>query len=388
MIKPRFPPLKSRLSAVVNALRVPLVWLSSVALACLFAGPVVGQSSTRTLPPLGDGLTAVYYEGMAFHKVAATRIDRTIDFDWSFRAPQKGYPSSQFSVRWAGFVYAPLTGRYTFRTISDDGIRVWINGQLLIDEWRPQPPLVATGQLTLRAGQYYAVRVEYFQADRTGRAFLGWDLPGDSPAFSAADLNGNGQTTTAREPRPVDPGYFFTRRPAEPAPVPVPVSAPLAALPRTAPASRKKAPPLPVRVRAHSKPNPPAPPVALPVAASTDLNTLAKGTALPLERLYFVQSTVLLRIDSRPELERLVTRLREAPAVRLEIAGHTDNVGDSTKNVQLSQQRATVVRAYLVEHGIDSARVTARGYGGTRPVADNRDPGQRPRNRRVELIIR
>ena len=124
------------------------------------------------------------------------------------------------------------------------------------------------------------------------------------------------------------------------------------------------------------------------MAPLADLNAVARGTVLPLERLYFVQSTALLRVDSRPELDRLATRLREAPAVQVEIAGHTDNVGDSTKNVRLSQQRATVVRAYLLGHGIDSARVTARGYGGTRPVADNRDPEQRPRNRRVEIIIR
>ena len=159
----------------MNDIRLSLVWRSSVALAWLFAAPVAGQPSPEILP-LGDGLTAVYYEGMAFNKVAAQRIDRTIDFDWSFRAPhnpQKGYPFDQFSVRWTGFLYAPITGRYTFRTISDDGIRVWVDDHLLIDEWRPQPPLVATGQVSLRAGRYYAVRVEYFQAVRIGRAFLG-----------------------------------------------------------------------------------------------------------------------------------------------------------------------------------------------------------------------
>ena len=369
----------------MNDIRLSLVWRSSVVLAWLFAAPVAGQPRPGILP-LGDGLTAIYYEGMAFNKVAAQRIDRTINFDWSFRAPhnpQKGYPFDQFSVRWTGFLYAPITGRYTFRTISDDGIRVWVDDHLLIDEWRPQPPLVATGQVSLRAGRYYAVRVEYFQAVRIGRAFLGWDLPGDAPAFAAEDLDSYGRSTTARETRSIDPGYFFTRRPAS-APLPPPPPA----QPVPPPLSRKKAAPLPVRAtaRVRSNPTPPAARRVTPLA--DDLNAVARGTVLPLERLYFVQSTALLRVDSRPELDRLATRLREAPAVQVEIAGHTDNVGDSTKNVRLSQQRATIVRAYLLGHGIDSARITARGYGGTRPVVDNRDPEQRPRNRRVEIIIR
>ncbi|HEX8658040.1 MAG TPA: PA14 domain-containing protein [Hymenobacter sp.] len=383
MMKIHFTPQKSKLSSVANCIRLALVCLSSVVLTSLVAAPVMGQSSAAALP-LGDGLAAVYYEGMEFNKVVAKRIDPTIDFDWSFRAPQKGYPFSRFSVRWVGFVYAPVTGRYTIRTISDDGIRVWIDGHLLIDEWRPQPPLVASGQVTLRSGRYYAVRVDYFQADRIGRAFLGWDLPGDPPAFTAEDIYSNGQMIKARKPRPLDPSYFFTRRPA----VPAPVSAQPLAKPMPTPVSRKKVTPLPVRARVRPKPTPPVPPAARPVAPSADLNALTTGTTLSLERLYFVQSTAQLRVDSHPELERLVTRLREAPAVLFEIAGHTDNVGDSMKNVQLSQQRATVVRTYLIKHGIDSARVTARGYGGTRPVADNRDPMQRSRNRRVEVVIR
>ncbi|WP_311181763.1 OmpA family protein [Hymenobacter volaticus] len=55
--------------------------------------------------------------------------------------------------------------------------------------------------------------------------------------------------------------------------------------------------------------------------------------------------------------------------------------------MRLSEQRAQVVRRYLVQQGIDSARLVARGYGGTRPVADNRDPQQRARNRRVEVVV-
>ena len=90
---------------------------------------------------------------------------------------------------------------------------------------------------------------------------------------------------------------------------------------------------------------------------------------------------------SRPTLNSLARTLRQQPALRLEIAGHTDNVGEPVLNLRLSEQRAQVVRKYLVQQGIDSARLVARGYGGTRPAADNHDPQQRARNRRVEVVV-
>ena len=127
---------------------------------------------------------------------------------------------------------------------------------------------------------------------------------------------------------------------------------------------------------------------ALPPALPTlpDLARLRPGTAVPLPDLYFTQSTADLLPPSRPTLAALAAALRQRPALRLEIAGHTDNVGDAARNLRLSAQRALVVRRYLVQQGIDSLRLTARGYGGTRPVADNRDPVLRPGNRRVVLV--
>ena len=119
-----------------------------------------------------------------------------------------------------------------------------------------------------------------------------------------------------------------------------------------------------------------------------DLSGLNSGATVTLPNLYFTQSTAALLPSSRPTLNALARRLREQPAMRLEIAGHTDNIGDAALNLRLSKQRAQVVRRYLLQQGIDSVRLTAVGYGGTRPVADNRDPKQRARNRRVEVVVR
>jgi outer membrane protein OmpA-like peptidoglycan-associated protein len=118
-----------------------------------------------------------------------------------------------------------------------------------------------------------------------------------------------------------------------------------------------------------------------------DFRTLTRGAAVTLPNLYFTQSTASLLSTSRPVLNSLARTLRQQPTLRLEIAGHTDNIGDAALNLRLSEQRARVVRQYLVQQGIDSVRLVARGYGGTRPVADNHDMQQRARNRRVEVVV-
>jgi outer membrane protein OmpA-like peptidoglycan-associated protein len=85
-------------------------------------------------------------------------------------------------------------------------------------------------------------------------------------------------------------------------------------------------------------------------------------------------------------LDTLALALRSRPALRLEVQGHTDNQGDPTINQLLSRRRAEAVCQYLAGRGVATGRLRAVGYGGSRPVADNRQPDQRPRNRRVVVL--
>ena len=71
----------------------------------------------------------------------------------------------------------------------------------------------------------------------------------------------------------------------------------------------------------------------------------------------------------------------------VEIGGHTDNTGDSVGNMQLSQQQAETVRDYLIQHGVDSSALSAKGYGDTMPVAGNDTEEGRFRNRRIEFTL-
>lgn len=86
-------------------------------------------------------------------------------------------------------------------------------------------------------------------------------------------------------------------------------------------------------------------------------------------------------------LNNLANTLNQYPETRIQIAGHTDNVGSDAANLQLSQQRANSVRTYLASTGVAAQRMQAVGYGESRPIADNSTDYGRAQNRRVELTL-
>jgi outer membrane protein OmpA-like peptidoglycan-associated protein len=83
----------------------------------------------------------------------------------------------------------------------------------------------------------------------------------------------------------------------------------------------------------------------------------------------------------------LVKLMTEETSIKVEIQGHTDNVGDAAKNKALSQKRADAVMKYITTKGIDAARLTAVGYGQEMPVADNKTAAGKAKNRRVEFKL-
>jgi OmpA-OmpF porin, OOP family len=113
---------------------------------------------------------------------------------------------------------------------------------------------------------------------------------------------------------------------------------------------------------------------------------LAKSGSVALEGITFDTGKAVIKPDSKAILDQIGALLTNDQTLKLEIQGHTDNVGGPTANLALSQQRAEAVRRYLVDtHRIAAARLTTAGFGDTRPVADNTTEEGRAKNRRVEL---
>ena len=102
--------------------------------------------------------------------------------------------------------------------------------------------------------------------------------------------------------------------------------------------------------------------------------------------LNFGSASATLPAGSAPALQQAATDIKNMPAgTRIEIAGHTDNQGDTNANLALSQQRAEAVRDALVRDGVDPAEVSAKGYGDTKPIASNETANGRTQNRRIEF---
>jgi OOP family OmpA-OmpF porin len=121
-----------------------------------------------------------------------------------------------------------------------------------------------------------------------------------------------------------------------------------------------------------------------PAGAKVD----AEGCVVSITlKVQFDSGKSAVKSEYLPELEQFAQALKQKPDVKVEIQGHTDNVGSAAKNKSLSEARAKAVRDVLVKkYGIAADRVTAKGYGMEKPVAGNDTPEGREKNRRVEAV--
>jgi len=111
------------------------------------------------------------------------------------------------------------------------------------------------------------------------------------------------------------------------------------------------------------------------------------GETMQLNNVFFEQGKPILKSQSFPELDRLVQIMEENPSIKIELGGHTDNVGNKEALMKLSQDRVLAVKTYLEKNGIKKDRVDGKGYGSTQPIAPNTTEADRQRNRRVEFKI-
>jgi hypothetical protein len=151
------------------------------ALAFFIIALLLGASSAVLAQ---DGLLGDYYQdpgdGTFFNTLVFSRTDATVNFNFGTGSPGTGVGIDDFSIRWTGQVTAPVTGEYIFTTESDDGARLWVSGQQIVDSFVDQGPTKHSGKIFLIAGGVYDIRMDYYENGGGAVARLFWTRPGQS----------------------------------------------------------------------------------------------------------------------------------------------------------------------------------------------------------------
>ncbi|MHC1730445.1 MAG: PA14 domain-containing protein [Bacteroidales bacterium] len=135
----------------------------------------------------GTGLQAEYFPNQTLQAPSVlTRIEPNIDHSWVYEAPAEETGVDNYSVRWTGILRAPSSGEYTIATETDDGARVWVNNQLVIDDWNLHGPEIHQGVISLTAGKVYPIKMEYFEDGGWSVARLLWN--GANPDLSLTPI--------------------------------------------------------------------------------------------------------------------------------------------------------------------------------------------------------
>jgi hypothetical protein len=128
-----------------------------------------------TLP--NPGLLGTYYNDPEFAGTPLERVDPQIQFDWKDQSPLVGIDAHTFSVRWTGKIKALGAGEYTFFTTSDDGVRLFIDGKTVINNWTDHSAFEDSGKITLETGKSYDITLEFFENYGVAQMELRWQPP-------------------------------------------------------------------------------------------------------------------------------------------------------------------------------------------------------------------
>ncbi len=161
---------------------------------CMLAGVLPAVPTQFLTPERGEtgahGLRGEYFDNKTLTGPPAfVRVDPNIDFDWNISSPGDGVQADFFSVRWTGRLAVPETRVYELTVTTEDGVRLWIDGKLLVDSWVNRGRTTDRTSVRLEAGPPHDLKVEYYQNRGTASASLGWDFtPGGSDALLESAL--------------------------------------------------------------------------------------------------------------------------------------------------------------------------------------------------------
>ncbi|MCW2923597.1 MAG: hypothetical protein JWM98_1001, partial [Thermoleophilia bacterium] len=159
----------------------------------------------KPAPPT-TGLVGTYYDETNMTKPIVQRLDPEVRFDWNRAQPDPEMYPDTYSVRWTGSVTAPVTGAYRLATRADDGTRLFVDGQPIVDDWTVHGARWKEGVVQLEAGHSYDIELQYYQGNGGAEVQLAWTPPGGA--------------------RTVIPTQYLAPRPPSPEPMTQPVPAP------------------------------------------------------------------------------------------------------------------------------------------------------------------
>jgi len=304
-----------------------------------------------------NGLKTEYYNGTNFNQYVGTQIQTEINQYWKHHAPLIGMDPGECSVRWTGRLMSPKTGEITFSARVDDGIRVWVGGVQVIDNWQLNDVGYSRGTVRMEEGKYYDIKVEYFNALHEAEIRLFWIMP------KPENMSWYESFWYDEKEEIVPASHFFQ-----------PIEEKIPEL--------KEEEEKPINI-VSTKPI--KKPTKDPVKPQKMLEAVIESY-IP-KNVEFERAKSEILSESFPELDKLAAYLIKNPQHKIRIEGHTDNVGDAKKNVELSHSRARAVAAYLIKKGVHHERLSAQGFGGSRPLVKSVGGEYHPENRRVEFIV-
>lgn len=153
----------------------------------------------------GNGLRGEYFDGMTLSDKKAERVDPTVNFNWGNGGPFPEVGSDGYSERWTGWVMPSHSETYTFYTNSDDGVRLWVDGNLIIDNWTLHSPTEDSGTAVLTADQPVSIRLEHYESGGSSLIELRW-----SSASTAKSIVPQGSLFSEEpDPIPAEPALDF-----------------------------------------------------------------------------------------------------------------------------------------------------------------------------------
>ena len=145
-------------------------------------------SSALRSPEGARGLKAEFFANRNFEGAPVlSRVDEAVNFDWGMNGPAAGVPADDFSARWTGKLVPAVSGKYQIGATADDGLRVYLDGKLIAEDWTDHAPTTRTGEVTLEAGRSYDIRLDYYEGRIGAVARLVWQPPAQASRSPYAD---------------------------------------------------------------------------------------------------------------------------------------------------------------------------------------------------------